>query len=677
MFYDGTSRLVAEKDYSGQVTKYVYDAAGRMSEKVSPNGTRNRFEYTPTGLLSRSWVEDGELGTETTYEYDVSGRLIRATNTVATVEYDYDALGRIIAERLNGREITSEYSVSGQRIARAGDVLHLKAGWTRAGLPAELRIGDHAPMTFRHDPRGLEQLRQSSTGFALAQGYTPMGRLSEQIAGPVSHLPPEAQAGGLGGFMVYEMRGARTGIGMHRLYEWDRVGRPISIEDAANAQTRFDYDRRGQVTTARRDTRASGAVLSHFEYDPAGNIAAIVEQGHVQPVTKSAGRVKRRGHVTYRHDSCGRVIEKRVEEQGFRPKVWRMAWNGLDQLVAVETPTRELWHYAYDAFGRRVARIAEGKGGFAYLWEGDYLIAEAPMTADGTVSWQAARHWVYEAGSLVPIAQVEAGEVYYVVTDHMGTPKELFCEDGSEVVWRASTNLWGESRQPRAVGQAANDNTPRVNCPIRFQGQWYDEESGLHYNRFRYYDPEATQYLSPDPIGLDGGMRPQAYVSDPNTNADPLGLNPLTPGDFGAGTIMDDPALHRMWIDAMKSAASSSRSNGYTRYLKILESGKQPTLRQLERAFGAVNQRFQKAARAAGYTVAETHHWNYDKMTYADQIVDPRHLVPTESRDQHTDMHRQTTSSSNIWKGPIDPQHRIDIPDVSTPLPDNYFNKCP
>ncbi|MFQ6553050.1 RHS repeat-associated core domain-containing protein [Aestuariibius insulae] len=59
---------------------------------------------------------------------------------------------------------------------------------------------------------------------------------------------------------------------------------------------------------------------------------------------------------------------------------------------------------------------------------------------------------------------------------------------------------------------------------MRFQGQWEDEESGLHYNRFRYYDPEATQYLSPGPIGLAGGVRPQGYVADPNGWVDPLGL---------------------------------------------------------------------------------------------------------------------------------------------------------
>ncbi len=83
----------------------------------------------------------------------------------------------------------------------------------------------------------------------------------------------------------------------------------------------------------------------------------------------------------------------------------------------------------------------------------------------------------------------------------------------------------------------ANDDRPTASYAIRFQGRWEDEESGLHYNRFRYYDPEATQYLSPDPIGL-GGVRPQGYVADPNGWVDPLGLAGCRPPNLapeGAG----------------------------------------------------------------------------------------------------------------------------------------------
>ena len=163
-------------------------------------------------------------------------------------------------------------------------------------------------------------------------------------------------------------------------------------------------------------------MVTQFEYDPARNIAAVVEAGHLQPVRTAAGRVQRRGgRVSYRHDDCGRVVEKRVEEPGFRPRIWRMAWDGQGQMVALETPDGTHWRYAYDPLGRRIARASEDGTGYAYQWEGDRLIAEAPMTADGTVAWDHARHWVYEPGSFRPLAQTQGDDLHYIVTDHLGT----------------------------------------------------------------------------------------------------------------------------------------------------------------------------------------------------------------------------------------------------------------
>ncbi|MFG5380935.1 RHS repeat-associated core domain-containing protein [Yoonia sp. R2-816] len=115
------------------------------------------------------------------------------------------------------------------------------------------------------------------------------------------------------------------------------------------------------------------------------------------------------------------------------------------------------------------------------------------------------------------MAKLAGDDLYYVVTDHIGTPREIFSEDGKRPVWRAKFGRWGnEEKIDIWKAEAA--------CNIRFQGQWADEESGLHYNRFRHYDAEAGQYLSRDPIGLQGGPRPQAYVVGPNGWVDRLGL---------------------------------------------------------------------------------------------------------------------------------------------------------
>jgi RHS repeat-associated protein len=225
--------------------------------------------------------------------------------------------------------------------------------------------------------------------------------------------------------------------------------------------------------------------------------------------------------------------------------------------------------------------------GVCYLWDGDVIAQEAPLRLDGAVDWDKATTWHHEPESFRPLAkQTPDGALLYIVNDHLGTPREMFGETGGQV-WGAEYRLWGDIRRlwkpqarpandnggllnppaprqppaPRystrwdrleqgndAVGQpqppparpgprggrvygnlALKDEAEladaRAECPIRFQGQWEDSETGLYYNRCRYYDALSSQYLCPDPDGLQGGVRPQAYVESPQVFVDPLGLS--------------------------------------------------------------------------------------------------------------------------------------------------------
>ncbi|WP_286364591.1 RHS repeat-associated core domain-containing protein, partial [Citrobacter sp. wls710] len=192
------------------------------------------------------------------------------------------------------------------------------------------------------------------------------------------------------------------------------------------------------------------------------------------------------------------------------------------------TPQGERWTYCYDAFGRRIskrrANVTRGIAGYDYQWSGDLLVAETPVYADGTAAVESSVYWLYEPGALTPGARYENGQLHYVVRDHMGTPRELLTEDG-QVVRAQKLSVWGKAEQYRFGGPgAANDEDNAPHCPWRFAGQYADEESGLHYNRFRYYDAETGQYVSPDPIGLIGGTNLYGYVHNPLGWIDPLGL---------------------------------------------------------------------------------------------------------------------------------------------------------
>ena len=124
--------------------------------------------------------------------------------------------------------------------------------------------------------------------------------------------------------------------------------------------------------------------------------------------------------------------------------------------------------------------------------------------------------WVFDEGSFVPCAKLVNGESFSIISDHLGTPYEAYDENG-EKVWARELDLYGNA--------IAGDSSF---IPFLYQGQYYDEEIGLAYNRFRYYSPDSGTYISQDPIGL-AGNNPNfyGYTFDCNTEVDVLGLNIL------------------------------------------------------------------------------------------------------------------------------------------------------
>ena len=128
---------------------------------------------------------------------------------------------------------------------------------------------------------------------------------------------------------------------------------------------------------------------------------------------------------------------------------------------------------------------------------------------------------------MVPTKDGSRRLTYAILTDPVGTPRELVTPEG-EIAWQARTDLWG------AVQEIKREKT---DCPLRFQGQYHDDESDLHYNHQRYYDPGTGRYLTPDPLGLAGGDSAYAYVANPLAAVDPLGLM-----GCGAGEVVANSA---------------------------------------------------------------------------------------------------------------------------------------
>ncbi|NPE64955.1 hypothetical protein HKX68_19605, partial [Dickeya dadantii] len=371
---------------------------------------------------------------------------------------------------------------------------------------------------------GYEQRRSNGEGFALRHEWSATGLLSGQALDGVNGV-------------------------LERRYQYDVLDRLTGITDSHWGEQAFRLNGAGQVTAERREQgRQRQARL--FGYDSEQNlceVSAIAPDGAGRLSAKNAtvqssagydeaGRVTQRGGRQYQYDSCGRLVSRRESRPGFRPQEMRFEWDAQDRLVRVSLPDGARWRYGYDAFGRRVSKVREGQvpsaqavARVSYRWDGDQLSGQTQYRVDGSVA--RAVQWVYEPGSFRPLAQVEeqAGQtrLHYIVTDLTGTAREL-CSETGEVHWRGEQGLWGPHREEkipiplrRYLGDAANEE---VYCELRYQGQVYDAETGLYYNRHRYYDPELGQYISADPIGLAGGLRPQGYVHNPMEWVDPLGL---------------------------------------------------------------------------------------------------------------------------------------------------------
>jgi RHS repeat-associated protein len=172
-----------------------------------------------------------------------------------------------------------------------------------------------------------------------------------------------------------------------------------------------------------------------------------------------------------------------------------------------------------------------------FVWEGMRLLQEigpAP-DAEGKIRQngnERVRSWIYEPDGTgyVPLAAIDQAlgkhgvgkaQIHYIHTDHLGTPQEVTDGEG-RIEWSADYSAWGERQHslPLNADEAAQI---RTDCAIRFQGQYFDAETGLHYNTFRYYDPGCGRFISPDPINIEGGLNLYQYAPNAANWIDPLG----------------------------------------------------------------------------------------------------------------------------------------------------------
>ena len=335
------------------------------------------------------------------------------------------------------------------------------------------------------------------------------------------------------------------------------------LRSQGQINTRSQYDRTGRLKSRQRRAahlpRQLPAQLSHeFEYDPSDNLTARLRTERQRSETRrellhydSSSRIcATQNNLTgqdetfaydaaanllngsqfgadpvrhnrllsyqdkhYRYDGFGRLIEKTSTRHGTQ----QFAYDAESRLIEVRNHRGNVVRMSYDPLGRRIAKseyrpTGREIGETRFTWDGLRLLHEQRFTQTSL--------YLYADASHDPLARVDGiGEhqtVRYYHNDLNGLPEQLTETDGS-VVWQARYQVWGNTREEISGTSLAEPQN------LRFQGQYLDRETGLHYNTFRFYDPDVGRFTTPDPIGLLGGLNLYQYAPNPIGWVDPWG----------------------------------------------------------------------------------------------------------------------------------------------------------
>jgi RHS repeat-associated protein len=513
--YDPAGHLVAETDFNGRTLTYTHNAAGELATRT--NGAGETLTYA-RDLLGRTTELRDDTGTLTTYAYDASGSLVHAANSGTEVAIERDAVGRVLTETVNGRRTAFTYDPAGRTLSRTTPS-GLTSTWTydATGRPTELR-NQAGSLTFAYDAAGRETERRLGDGVTLTQTWDAADRLTTQT--------------------VTAHAGQAARLLQHRAYAYRADGHLTEVRDLTSGTRRFTVDGMGRVTAV----QAHGWTET-YAYDATGNLTHATAPAHPALGDRefTGTLIRKAGHTHYDHDAQGRLIRRTRRLLNGQKQTWTYSWNAEDRLTDVTTPTGEHWHYTYDPLGRRTAKQRLNEDGTVaeethFTWDGTRLAEESPTARHTT--------WDYAPGTHRPLTQTtrragtsritglaETPHFHAIITDPVGTPTELVTSTG-ELAWQHRTTLWG-TPLPAPAGPA--------DCPLRYPGQYADPETGLHYNHYRYYDPETARYLSPDPLGLEPADNHHAYVPNPLAWMDALGLKCVKV----TSRISDDPLLVR------------------------------------------------------------------------------------------------------------------------------------
>jgi len=554
--YDGLDRLIESIQNVGGTdpatantsTGYAYDARDNLRQVTDPDGLNTVYDYD--GLNNLTGLHSPDTG-NTSYTYDLAGNRRSQTDARGvTSTYTYDALNRLtgIAYPTTSLDVTYAYDQA--------DAV--------TGCSGSYPLGRMTTMTdasgstsYCYDRRGNVTVKtQVSGGVALATAYsyTSADRLASvtypsgdvisyvrDVLGRVNTVrwTPYSPPGGSINRAVTVVSGTTyypfgplnvltfaNGRSLTKTYDKDYAIDSIVSSAADGLKLDFDVDVMGNIVGAKVPGAATPATYAYdplyrlksvspgssagpaesWTYNKTGDrLSAQRNSDPIVPYTYGAAshRLASVGGVTRSYDANGNTTA------GTAPGL-ALSYDDRNRLAsAVKTGLRG--DYVHNGRGERVKKTTTtGSGGPGVSEEVSYAYDEAGrLVGEYSAMGTALAEYVYLDDQ--PIAVVKDGTLAYIETDHLGTPRVVADRATGAALW-----TWGFF--DGAFGTGAPNESPgggaAYTLNLRFPGQQYDAESGLHYNYFRDYESVTGRYVQSDPIGLSSGMGTYVYVSN-------------------------------------------------------------------------------------------------------------------------------------------------------------------
>lgn len=529
--YDSRNKLWKVTDAKGNITEYTYDANGNLKEIKDAKGNSTNYTYddfdrlkttTYAGLTTEECTYDSNsnliikkdpknqiityaydalnrLDLKTypdsktvDYVYDKGSRLKQVIDETGTIAYDYDTANRVTKVTYPGsKSVSYEYEANSNR--------------------TKLIYPDSSYITYEYDQLNRLTAIKDQSSQAIAS-YT-YDALSRRTKGALANGTETAYTYDYAN-RIQEALNRQTAVPTNKIsqfdYTYDKVGNRKTMVTLSGAHT-YTYDNIYQLTAV---TYPSGyfAPNTTFNYDAVGNRDTVVTGSTTSYTANSLNQYTQVGAATYTNDDNGNLVNDGT---------WTYTYNYENRLTqAAKTGTTAT--YKYDPLGRRIEKTVNGTT-TKFLYDGDQIIAEYDG-ADALIS-----KFVYGAGIDEVVSLTKGANTYYYHYDGLGSVTNLTDSSGATTE-SYSYDVFGKPNTTSAIGNTR-----------MFAGREYDSETGLYYNRARYYSPSLGRFLQRDPVGYSAGINLYSYCSNNSINfTDPSGLDKWSLSQLakGVGTAL-------------------------------------------------------------------------------------------------------------------------------------------